>query len=246
MTSPSPEPAPDKAASNASMDGSGAMFDTIAHRYDLLNRLISFGLDKGWRRKAVRLLEIRDNDTLLDLATGTADLAIDIARNHPTVRVEGLDPSQGMLDEGKVKVTRFKLDERVELTCGDGQAMPFEDNTFDGTIIGFGIRNFPDRPKGLAEMARVTRPGRKVVILELSEPRGGLMSIPAKMHIHGVVPLVGRIVAGSEAYDYLQRSIQAFPPAETFAGMMRDAGLTDVRAIPVTFGVAHIYVGTAP
>ena len=177
--------------------GSGEMFDIIASRYDLLNRVISFGLDQSWRRKAIRALGVSGEATVLDLATGTADLAIDIARTYPEATVRGLDPSREMLREGEVKVEKGGLAGRVALEYGDGQAMPYEDDTFDGAIIGFGIRNFPDRSKGLSEMARVVRPGGKVVILELSEPRGGLMSLPARIHIHHVVPLIGRVVAGS-------------------------------------------------
>ncbi|MEL6180139.1 MAG: bifunctional demethylmenaquinone methyltransferase/2-methoxy-6-polyprenyl-1,4-benzoquinol methylase UbiE [Myxococcota bacterium] len=226
--------------------GSGEMFDIIASRYDLLNRVISFGLDQSWRRKAIRALEVSGEQRVLDLATGTADLAIDVARTYPEVTVRGLDPSREMLREGDVKVLEKGLSERVALEYGDGQAMPYDDDSFDGAIIGFGIRNFPDRFKGLSEMARVVRPGGKVVILELSEPRDGLLSWPARVHIHHVVPLIGRMVAGSEAYRYLQRSIEAFPSAEEFARMMGEAGLSEVRFEPMTFGVAHLYVGTVP
>ena len=230
-------------ASSNVRGGSGEMFDTIASRYDLLNRVISVGLDQSWRRKAIEALDLGGTQRVLDLATGTADLALQIARAYPDVIVDGLDPSREMLRFGDEKVNAMGLSERVFLNYGDGQAMPYDDDTFDGVIVGFGIRNFPDRLKGLAEMARVTRPGGRVVILELSEPPTGILNAPVRFHVHCVVPWVGRLVAGNSAYRYLQQSIEAFPPAATFADMMREVGLVDVSVAPMSFGVAHIYVG---
>ncbi|MBV72172.1 MAG: bifunctional demethylmenaquinone methyltransferase/2-methoxy-6-polyprenyl-1,4-benzoquinol methylase UbiE [Myxococcales bacterium] len=225
----------------ARADGSGAMFDQIAKRYDLLNRLMSFGMDRGWRKQ---LIESMPSDgELLDVATGTADVGLALARVHPQTTVVGLDPSQGMLDVGHTKIKSRKLGDRVTLVLGDAQAMDFETDRFSGCTIAFGIRNVPDRVKGLQEMARVVKPGGVVSILELSEPKGGLMSFMARLHVHHIVPMMGWILSGKKEYRYLQKSIAAFPPADDFAKMMTNAGLTDIKVIRLTFGVAHLYIG---
>lgn len=224
--------------------GSGAMFDRIARRYDLLNRLMSFGVDRRWRRRTVAALGLGDTPRrVLDVATGTGDLAIDIARRHPEAQVIGVDPSVNMVAVGQPKVTRF--DGRVELRIGDAQALAFPDGHFDAVTIAFGIRNVPDRARGLAEMTRVCRPGGKVAVLELGEPKRGVMAPLARFHIRQVVPRVGALLSGAREYRYLQTSIAAFPPPEEFLEMMRTAGLRDVRVEPLTFGVCNLYVGTA-
>jgi demethylmenaquinone methyltransferase/2-methoxy-6-polyprenyl-1,4-benzoquinol methylase len=218
------------------------MFDGIAARYDLVNRVISLGIDQSWRRKTVRALNLANGHRVLDLATGTADLAIQVARTESTVRVVGLDPSSKMLDVGRVKVARGGLEARVELVQGDAQALPFEPNSFDSVCIAFGIRNVPDRGKALREMARVTRPGGRIAILELSEPRSGLLGAMARFHIHTVVPYVGALLSGVKEYQYLQRSIAAFPPADEFAALMKSSNLDVIAVHPLTFGVCHLYV----
>jgi demethylmenaquinone methyltransferase/2-methoxy-6-polyprenyl-1,4-benzoquinol methylase len=226
----------------AVQDGSGAFFDRIAGRYDLLNRVISLGVDQRWRRRAVRALSLPDGGRALDLATGTADLAIRIARSHPGATVVGVDPSVGMLDVGRQKVESRGLTERVSLEVGDARSLPFDDDAFDGTTIAFGIRNVPDRAAALREMARVTRPGGRVVVLELSEPRGGILGPLARFHIHEVVPRLGALLSGAREYHYLQRSIAAFPPPEEFAALCEESGLTVREVVPLTFGVACLYV----
>ncbi|MCB1055695.1 MAG: bifunctional demethylmenaquinone methyltransferase/2-methoxy-6-polyprenyl-1,4-benzoquinol methylase UbiE [Acidobacteria bacterium] len=225
-------------------DGSGAMFDAIAERYDRLNRILSLGVDGRWRRQAVEALALPRRARVLDLATGTADLALLIARRHPDARVVGTDPSARMLDIGRHKVAAGGLAERVRLDSGDAQSLRFEDDHFDGVSIAFGIRNVPDRPRALREMARVTRPGGRVVILELSEPRKGLLAWPARFYIQTLVPWLGALLSGAREYRYLQRSIAAFPAAEDFARTMRDAGLEVLEVRPLTFGVCHLFVAT--
>jgi demethylmenaquinone methyltransferase/2-methoxy-6-polyprenyl-1,4-benzoquinol methylase len=226
-------------------DGSGAMFDQIAHRYDLLNRLISFGMDGRWRRALVRSLEVgeRKAPAVLDVATGTADIAVAIAKTHQDARVVGLDPSVGMLEVGRDKLRRLELGDRVELVEGDAQAMPFDDDSFEASCIAFGIRNVPDRLAGLKEMARVTRPGRPVVILELGEPRRGLLAPFARFHVHHVVPRLGAWLSGAKEYAYLEQSIAAFPPPERFMDLMREAGLTVENHRAFVFGGANLYTG---
>lgn len=233
-----------KAGAMTPHGGSGAMFDRIARRYDLLNRLMSFGVDRRWRKKTVAALALDSGGRVLDLATGTADLALAIADTHPDAQVVGVDPSTGMLDVGRRKVERRGLEQRVSLEVGDAQALRFDSGSFDAVCIAFGIRNVPDRPLALREMARITRPGGRVAILELSEPRGGVMAPLARFHIHTLVPRLGAFLSGAREYRYLQESIAAFPPAEEFADMMRAAGMDVLAVEPLTFGVCHLYVGT--
>jgi demethylmenaquinone methyltransferase/2-methoxy-6-polyprenyl-1,4-benzoquinol methylase len=223
--------------------GSGQMFDGIAARYDFVNRVISLGIDQSWRRKTVRALELGENARALDLATGTGDLALLIAGAAPGSRVVGLDPSLKMLAIAREKVTAAGLGERVELVEGDAETLPFPDATFDGVSIAFGIRNVPDRARALGEMARVTKPGGRVAVLELSEPRGGILGPLARFHVHTVVPWMGALLSGAKEYRYLQRSIAAFPAAEEFAAMMERAGLRVCAVEPLTFGVCQLYVG---
>ena len=232
----------DSAGSSLARDGSGAMFDGIAARYDLVNRVISLGIDQSWRQKTVQALALRPGHRVLDLATGTADLAIQVARTEPAVTVVGLDPSSKMLDVGRVKLARGSLSERIELVQGDAQALPFEARSFDSVCIAFGIRNVPDRAQALREMARVTRVGGRIAILELSEPRAGLLGALARFHIHRVVPYVGALLSGVKEYQYLQRSIAAFPPAEQFRELMQQSGLNVLEVRALTFGVCHLYV----
>ncbi len=225
------------------VNGSGTMFDRIAGRYDLLNRLMSFGVDRGWRRRLVRAMP--DAGPLLDVATGTADVALSLAKAYPETHITGLDPSEGMLTVGRDKIGQRNLVERIELVQGDAQAMTFADDHFAGSCIAFGIRNVPDREAGLREMTRVTRPGGPVVILELSEPTGGPMAALARFHVHHIVPRLGALLSGDREYRYLQESIAAFPPADEFVALMTRAGLRDVVAHRLTFGTAHLYIGFA-
>ena len=224
--------------------GSGEMFDQIAGRYDLLNRVMSMGIDQSWRRKTVAALALPEGARVLDLATGTADLAMMIARLHPSAQVIGSDPSARMLEVGTDKVERDGLAERVALEIGDAQALPYEDDSFDGCCIAFGIRNVPDRNAALAEMARVTRPGGRVAVLELGEPSVGWLSPVARFHVRKVIPRIGGMLSGSKEYKYLQESIAAFPAAEEFADQMRAAGLDVIDVKPLTFGACTLYVAT--
>lgn len=225
--------------------GSGAMFDRIATRYDLVNRVISLGLDEGWRAQAAEALApASTRPRILDLATGTGDLAVAIARKYPTASVVGLDPSSGMLDVARAKIGAAALDARISLIVGDAQQLPFDDASFDGATIAFGIRNVPDRPRALAETKRVLRPGARLVVLELAEPNG-LLGPLARWHVHRLVPTVGAWLSGAREYDYLQRSIARFPTPTEFATMMSSAGLETVSFRPLTFGAATLYTGVA-
>ena len=222
--------------------GSGQMFDQIAGRYDLLNRLMSMGIDQSWRRKTVAAMALPAGARVLDLATGTADLALMIARLHPDAQVVGSDPSSKMLEIGVEKVERSDLSGRVSLELGDAQALPYEDDTFDGCCIAFGIRNVPDRAAALREMARVTKPSGRVAILELGEPSVGWLSPIARFHVRKVIPRLGGMLSGSREYRYLQESIAAFPPAEEFAEQMQASGLKVLEVKPLTFGACTLFV----
>jgi demethylmenaquinone methyltransferase/2-methoxy-6-polyprenyl-1,4-benzoquinol methylase len=220
------------------------MFDAIAERYDMLNRILSFGVDQSWRRRTVNSLAIQNGHRVLDLATGTGDLAIMIARRHPGATVLGVDPSRNMLAVGERKVADAGLTGRVSFAYGDAEHLELPDASVDGISMAFGIRNVPDRARALREMARVTRPGGRIAILELSEPRRGILGPLARFHIRTVVPRLGALLSGSREYRYLQQSIAAFPPPEEFADVMRASGLTVLEVAPLTFGVSCLYVAT--
>ncbi len=224
--------------------GSGAMFDSIAARYDLMNRLMTFGIDQRWRRQVVDLLQLSGSSRVLDLATGTADLALLVAQRLPQAKVVGLDPSTNMLSIGMAKVRKAGAEGRIELVHGDACQLPFEDGSFDGITMGYGIRNVTDRPRALREMSRVLRRGGRVCILETGEPTGPL-GLAARLHMRVVVPLLGGLLSGAPAeYRYLQQSTTAFPRPERFAEIMEGSGLRVLQVVPLLAGASHIYVAT--
>jgi demethylmenaquinone methyltransferase / 2-methoxy-6-polyprenyl-1,4-benzoquinol methylase len=240
--------------------GSGEMFDRIAARYDFVNRVLSLGLDQRWRRRVVRALGLDtrnsarakhasgqwfgDRPRVLDVATGTGDLAIEIARSCPGASVIGLDPSPGMLGVAQQKLAKRGLADRVSLVVGDAQRLPQRNCEVDAATIAFGIRNVPDRALALRELARVVRPGGRIAVLELGEPRRGMLGAAARLHCHHIVPRLGGWLSGSREYAYLQRSVAAFPPASQFAELMGASGLDVLDVVPLTFGVCTLYLAT--
>lgn len=223
------------------------MFDEIAPRYDLLNRLLSFGVDRRWRRIAVRQLAVPPGGRVLDVATGTGDVALEIARQtDSSVLVVGNDFTQGMLVLGREKVANSPYQGRIELVNAPCEAIPHPDGTFDGATIAFGIRNVVDRERGLREMARVLKPGGRVVVLEFATPCSWLFRAVYLFYFHQLLPRLGGLLSRRSAYQYLPESVQEFPDRQTFLRMMGEAGLTSLRHIDLTGGIAVIYVGTKP
>jgi demethylmenaquinone methyltransferase/2-methoxy-6-polyprenyl-1,4-benzoquinol methylase len=218
--------------------GSGEMFDRIAGRYDLLNRILSLGIDRRWRRRAAAALALSPGQRILDLATGTGDLAIEVARTSSTL-VVGLDPSPRMLDLAKEKVAAAGLADRVTLMLGDAQALPYGPAELDGVCMAFGIRNVPDRAMALREIARVVKPGGRVAILELTEPSG-----LGRFYLHTLVPRVGALLSGAREYRYLQESIARFPSPTDFARLMLQNGIQAEPPQPLTFGACCLFTGT--
>lgn len=222
--------------------GSGAMFDRIAGRYDLLNRLMSLGLDQRWRRRLVEdTARGAPAGPLLDLATGTADVAIMAARRLGERSVTGLDPSREMLALGRTKVDTAQLSARVTLEEGDAETLPYAAGSFAMVTMSFGIRNVADRPRALREMARVLKPGGRLGILELGEPRTGPLRVLSRFHVHTIVPALGALLSRDDEYAYLARSIAAFPPPDAFAEMIVAAGFGDVTVKALSFGALHLY-----
>lgn len=218
------------------------MFDNISPKYDLLNRLFSLGIDQGWRRKVVRLLGQEPVERLLDVATGTADLAILGATRAK--QVTGVDISEGMLAHGRTKVERKGLTQRVLLQRADSAALPFADGTFDAVTVAFGVRNFEHLEQGLREMARVLRPNGRIFVLEFSKPTKAPMKQLFRFYFHRVMPTIGRTVSkDSAAYTYLPKSVDAFPEGQAFLDIMARAGLREVKAEPLTGGIATLYTG---
>ncbi len=221
-----------------------SMFDRIAPRYDLLNHTLSLGIDRGWRRKLVHALERGAPGCVLDVATGTADLAIGIVRGIPGTEVTGVDLSPGMIEVGMQKVADRGLTERVELQVADVAALPFAGGEFDAVTAAFGVRNFENIEGGLREMARVVRPGGMAAILEFSTPRGKIIPALYRFYFHRVLPVVGGWVSGDrEAYRYLPLSVDGFPTPDAFVEMLRGAGFTDCHARALSGGIAYLYTG---
>ncbi|UKM66264.1 bifunctional demethylmenaquinone methyltransferase/2-methoxy-6-polyprenyl-1,4-benzoquinol methylase UbiE [Flavobacteriaceae bacterium GSB9] len=217
------------------------MFDTISGDYDGLNRVISFGIDIKWRKKVVKLVAENDPKTILDIATGTGDLAINLAETNAK-KIVGLDISSGMLEIGKQKVRKKNLDSRIEMVLGDSENMPFADNTFDAITVAFGVRNFETLENGLKEILRVLKPGGTFVILETSVPTKTPYKQGYKFYSNNILPIIGKIFSKDRsAYKYLSESASVFPYGEALNNILRKIGFINVEDFPQTFGVATIY-----
>ncbi len=220
------------------------MFDTISTNYDGLNRVISFGIDVKWRKKVVKLVGNTNPESVLDIATGTGDLAISLAGTGAS-QVIGLDLSEGMLAVGRKKIAEKGLSERIEMIQGDSEALPFKDNSFDAITVAFGVRNFEDLEKGLSEIYRILKPGGIFVVLETSVPT----KFPFKQGYHfytkNLLPVIGKLFSKDKvAYSYLSESAAAFPYGENFNNILRKTGFINVEDKPQTMGVATIYTAS--
>jgi len=220
------------------------MFDNISPRYDLLNHLLSLGIDILWRKKAIKLLQHQQTKLILDVATGTGDFAIEALALNPD-KVIGVDISTGMLEFGRKKLRRLKLEEKIELQLGDSEKLQFQDNKFDAVIVAFGVRNFEHLEKGLADMFRVLKPGGNVVIIEFSQPRLFPFKQIFSFYFNTILPRIGKTISNDgSAYTYLPESVMAFPQGEEFLRILNNIGFINTQAIPLTFGISSIYRGS--
>ena len=222
-----------------------AMFDRISPHYDQLNHLLSLNIDKVWRRKTAKEVAKHHPSVILDLATGTADLAILLAKKNPQAEIIGADISEQMLVIGKEKVTKKRLDNQIELQIGDATSLPFEDNTFEAVTCTFGVRNFEDLEQGLSEISRVTKPSGRVCILEFSLPERFPIKQLYRFYFKHILPKIGKKVSKDDgAYSYLPASVERFPKPEEFVQMLAHHGLRYGTAKPLSFGIATIYCTT--
>ncbi len=232
---------PYKSSSLSKKEQVAQMFDNISGDYDGLNRVISFGIDVSWRKKVLKMVSDKNPQSILDIATGTGDLAILMAQT-PAQRIVGLDISAGMLEVGRKKVQARNLSHRIELMLADSESIPFEDHTFDAITVAFGIRNFEHLEKGLSEILRVLKPGGIFVILETSNPTKFPYKQGYVFYTKYILPLIGKLFSKDQsAYGYLSESASVFPFGEALNNILRKIGFIDVVAAPQTFGVATIY-----
>lgn len=220
------------------------MFNNISGKYDFLNHFLSLGIDHLWRAKAVKELKEIQPKRILDIATGTGDFAIASLKLNPT-EIIGMDISSGMLEVGKEKMKKKKVDNIISMRLGDSEDLPFEDNYFDGLTVGFGVRNFENLEKGLSEMLRVIRPGGKAIILEFSKPKKFPVKQGFGLISKYIIPFFGKLISKDDkAYAYLPESVAAFPEGKAFEDILRKLNYQNIKSMPVSGGIATIYVGS--
>ena len=222
-----------------------AMFDRISPKYDRLNHLLSLNIDKIWRRKTAKAVSKSNPKAILDLATGTADLAIELAKSNPQAHIIGVDFSEKMLEMGKAKITKQRLENQIELRWGDAANLPFEDNTFDTVTVAFGVRNFENMEQGLSEIRRVLKPNGLVFILEFSMPEKFPIKHAYRLYFKHILPKIGKWVSkDANAYSYLPESVERFPVPSDFLRMLSNNGLIDSSARHLGWGIATLYWAT--
>lgn len=230
------------ATSSAKHEQVRSMFNTIAPKYDLMNRLMTFGIDKRWRSITVKTLKKAGVQNVLDIATGTGDLAIKLAKEIDDSHITGIDLSEGMINVGKTKVEQAGLSNRITLATADALQMPFADNSFDAITVAYGVRNFEHLDKGYAEMLRVLRPGGMLCVLELTPPSSPIVKPFYAAYTRGIIPVVGRLLSNDKrAYTYLPESIAAVPARQDMLNLMSKAGFSDTTYRSFTFGVCTLY-----
>ena len=218
------------------------MFNNIAWRYDFLNHFLSFGIDRYWRRKTISELKKYNPKLILDVATGTGDLAIAALKLHP-VKIYGIDISSDMLNIGRKKIKQRKLNTVIELLESDSENLFFEDNKFDAITVAFGVRNFENLDKGLSEMRRVLKPGSVAVILEFSKPNNKLIRSLYRFYSVKITPRIGKLISKDKAaYDYLHESVEEFASGREFVSILQQVGFNKVQCKPLTFGIVSIYL----
>ena len=221
------------------------MFDNIAPTYDVLNHRLSWNIDRYWRRKAIKQLEPFAPKTLLDIATGTGDFAIQACQQLPEVSITAVDISEGMMAVGREKAKTSGLQERIRFERQDCTVLSYPDNTFDAVTAAFGIRNFADLDKGLSEMCRVLRKGGQLCVVELTQPIAFPMKQLFHIYSHSILPVYGRLISkDTEAYSYLTKTIEAFPQGERMKDILQQAGFSDARFQRLTFGICTMYIAT--
>jgi demethylmenaquinone methyltransferase/2-methoxy-6-polyprenyl-1,4-benzoquinol methylase len=219
------------------------MFNNIAPKYDVLNRILSLGIDISWRKKAIKMLESKQPKMILDVATGTADFAIMAMKLNPE-KIIGVDISEKMLDYGRIKIKNKLLENKIELRSGDSENLPFESNTFDAITVAFGVRNFENLLKGLSEMNRVLKPGATCLVLEFSKPTAFPFKQIYNFYFFNILPFIGKIVSkDNSAYTYLPESVNSFPDGIDFITIYKKAGFSQCKQIKLLFGIASIYEG---
>jgi len=219
------------------------MFDSIAPRYDFLNHFLSMGIDRLWRRKAIRIIGKHQHNKILDIATGTGDMAILASKLKPEL-IAGVDISSEMINVQKQKLAKRKLDHLIKPQVADGENIPFDTDTFDIVMTAFGVRNFENLEKGLQEMHRVLNDGGMALILEFSSPQKSPFKQLYNFYFTRILPRIGRLVSKDmRAYTYLPDSVSTFPSGNDFTEILEDAGFNNTRSIPLTFGIASIYTG---
>ncbi|MHA8053319.1 bifunctional demethylmenaquinone methyltransferase/2-methoxy-6-polyprenyl-1,4-benzoquinol methylase UbiE [Aquirufa sp. Wall-65K1] len=219
------------------------MFNSISPKYDFLNHLLSGGIDIIWRKKAINLLKNKGIKSLLDIATGTGDFAIEALKIQPE-KIIGVDISQGMLDFGIEKIKKMGLEDKIHLQLGDSEKLPFSDQSFDAITVSFGVRNYENLERGLSDMLRVLKPGGYCLILEFSNPRKFPMKQLYAFYSKFILPLLGRMISKDPAaYTYLPESVQAFPDGQDFLDIYKRVGYTNTQWIPMTGGICSIYLG---
>ena len=219
------------------------MFNTISPQYDFLNHLLSGGIDIIWRKKAIKLLQNKGIKTMLDIATGTGDFAIEALKINPE-KIVGVDISEGMLSVGIEKIKKMGLEKTIQLQKGDSEKLPFSDNSFDAVIVSFGVRNFENLQKGLSDMFRVTKPGGYCLILEFSNPRSFPMKQLYTFYSKYCLPFLGKMISKDpSAYTYVPESVKAFPDGPEFIHIFKSVGYSETNWIPMTGGICSIYIG---
>jgi len=222
-----------------------SMFNAVAPKYDFLNRLLSVGCDRFWRKAAVSEFKSLENKTILDVATGTADIPLEIVKRYPKpMQIVGMDFSLSMLKVGNKKISNNKLNNNIKLIPGAAENIPFKDHSFDGVIASFGVRNFMDTKQGLLEMHRILKPNGKIIILEFSFPKNIILEWLYRYYFEKILPITGRIISGHKtAYSYLPSSVVKFPQGETFKKILECVGFKNISLKPLTLGIVTLYKG---